>query len=105
MDNERRIVPAFVKIDGTWVRVGTANQSRANPFDVKLIIDADLETARGAVEALMQNRLAPIGFGPEPPEPHDDEYKPRQPVINFNFDPPSVTPVLPRRPPREAWPV
>lgn len=101
---ERRNVSAFVRIKDKWVRVGSADQSRTNPLDVKLVIDADLETSHAAIEALMQGRLATIGFGVEPPEPHDDEYKSRQPVINVHFDPPAVTPVVLPRPGRQAWP-
>jgi hypothetical protein len=71
---DRRTVPAFVVIKGTWTRVGTADQSTTNPLDVKLTIDADLETSHAAIEALMKGKLASIGFGPPAPEPHDDEY-------------------------------
>lgn len=102
--SDRRTVSAFVRIKDKWVRVGSADQSRTNPLDVKLVIDADLETSHAAIEALMQGRLAPIGFGKEPPEPHDDEYKPNQSKVQIHFDPAPRPSLGYRRPAREAWP-
>lgn len=108
---ERRSVPAYVKIKGVWTRVGTADLAVANPYDMKINVDANHETTKAALEALMQARASGVGFGTEPPEPHDDEYKPskpQQPVIHFDPPrPPSEIGLmdLQRRSGRERWPI